>query len=74
MDVRLVNCPQCGQPQEHIGDVSASYTGSDPRLADFAERIAGHSPDAQWDVYECRNPACGCGCRRYIALSAAPVL
>lgn len=66
--LRLILCIRCGIPRELIDTVNADYTGSDPGCIQFAEMAALRGQEGTWQVYECQNPDCGCGCRAYIGL------
>lgn len=67
-------CATCQQPMRHLHDVTATDTDiPDERTAAFVAAILDrdeHAHGRSWHVYECQNPECGCGCRRYVHVTA----
>lgn len=66
----VIGCATCRQPMTALGTITTGAAGElDARAAEFEALLLERYPGADgslWQVYECRAPGCGCGCRRYI--------
>jgi hypothetical protein len=67
-------CRQCGEPMAVlcvIDDPELPGVTDDRVIAFCAGLIDRGVRQRRWAVSECRNPACGCGCRAYTPLANA---